>query len=68
MINDRESIINEIFKRKEEIGMSRYKLSKKTGISEGTLRLMEENSGMTLNSFLKICNVLRLKVNLEKID
>lgn len=66
-MNEREQIINEIFERKEEIGMSRYKLSKETGISEGALKSMEENNGMTLNSFLKICDALNLKVNFEKI-
>lgn len=67
-MNKRERIIDEVFKRKEEIGMSRYKLSKGTGISEGALKLMEEKRGMTLNSFLKICDALKLKINLEKVD
>lgn len=68
MMNKRERIIDEIFKRKDEMGVSRYKLSKDTGISEGALKLMEEKRGMTLNSFLKICDALKLKINLEKVD
>lgn len=68
MMNKRERIIDEIFKRKDEMGVSRYKLSKDTGISEGALKLMEEKRGMTLSSFLKICDALKLKINLEKVD
>lgn len=67
-MNKRERIIDEIFKRKDEMGVSRYKLSKDTGISEGALKLMEEKRGMTLSSFLKICDALKLKINLEKVD
>ena len=53
----------------EEKGITMYKLSKLTGISESVLSLnFREETQMTLLNFLKICGALNIKPYLIPVE
>lgn len=66
--NDRETIIKKIFDRQDEIGMSTYKLCKLSNMTFCNIRRIKDGYGLTLDSFVKLCNSVRLTIKLEESD
>lgn len=63
-MNKREDLITSIIKRRTELGMSRYRLSAITGLTEFNLMNIEKGNGFNVDSLIKICNALGLTITI----
>ena len=63
-MNKREDLITAIIKRRAELGMSRYRLSAITGLTEFNLMNIEKGNGFNVDSLIKICNALGLTITI----
>ena len=64
-----QKVIKAINERMTELGISRRQLSKQCGLSEQFLYLFSNKGGnISISSLAKICEVLKLKMELTKIN
>ena len=53
-------------KRRKKLGITRYRLSKDTGIHYGYLKDLEEGKrSMSIDMLNRLCNALKLEIKLE---
>lgn len=57
-----EKITNAILAKREEIGMSRYELAKKSGLTYQRLMDIEKGDGMTIKTLEAIFDILNLEI------
>lgn len=67
-MNERINIISNISERRKSLGMSVYKMSRITGMTEYQIRNIEKGNGFTIDSLIKICNFLGLNIKLTPIE
>ena len=60
---DPQMVTDQVRQAIEESGLSRYRISKDTGIDQSTIsRFCRNEGGMTLKTFDRLCFYLRLRV------
>lgn len=67
-MNERINIISNISERRKSLGMSVYKMSRITGMTEYQIRNIEKGNGFTIDSLIKICNSLGLNIKLTPVE